>query len=79
MLLTFVYIFGFLNTIYYFYIMEFKHILNDMIKEGWRVYRMDTLPPTGKLDNLCHAKNLQMFTYENTTYLFVKNKYKKET
>jgi len=48
-----------------------------MIDKGWRVYYFDVLPSSGKLDNLCHSRNLEMLTYEGKSLLFVKSKFKR--
>ena len=49
-----------------------------MIEKGWRVYYFGTFPPSGISDNMCHARNLEMLTYEGKPFLFVRDKYKKE-
>lgn len=58
--------------------LKFKHLVNEMIEKGWRVYYFSTFPPSGILDNMCHARNLEMLTYEGKPFLFVRDKYKKE-
>lgn len=52
--------------------------MNEMIEKGWRVYYFGILPHSGILDNMCHARNLEMLTYGGKPFLFVRNKYKKE-
>lgn len=52
--------------------------MSDMIDQGWRVYHFNKIPSSGFLDKLSISRNLEIFTYEGKSLLFVKGKFKKQ-